>query len=267
MDGILSNLKIPKRFWQEAKLGSAILFSLSLLVFRASLGSIAISYNNQGFENFKNGRLDSAKQDFMRALKLNPEYMQATYNLGQVYESSQDIDNALTHYKIAAEAGSSRAYSTIGRLYNLKGDYPSAVLFLIKGKRLIEQPITKSKIDIDIDTRYAIFRNLGWARLKQARYFDAERYLQQAIQLIPDRGTAYCLLAQVLEGQQQQGKALIVWEKCRDYVAKLPPDQVAPEVDTWVGLAEQRLNSQSFQRNRNKFTHEGNAETGSRLPN
>jgi tetratricopeptide (TPR) repeat protein len=160
--GIFSSLKISENFWHEAKLISAIILSISLIYFRASLPSIAFFYNKRGFDSFSLGRVGDAKQDFIQAIRLNSNFMEASYNLGQTYERLQDSDNALTNYKNAAELGSVRAYSVIGRIYNLKKDYPLAVYFLLRGKSLLKGDLQKSSVDKDVDTEYAILRNLGW---------------------------------------------------------------------------------------------------------
>jgi tetratricopeptide (TPR) repeat protein len=243
VDGIFNNLKIPKHFWHETKLISAIILSISLIALRTSLPSIALFYNNRGFESFKIGRIDDAKQDFIQAIRLNPNFMEANYNLGQIYERLQDSDSALTKYKIAAELGSVRAYSVIGRLYNLKKDYPLAVYFLLKGKGLLEGSSKGSSIDRDIDTKYAILRNLGWARLEQERYSEAKTHLKDAIKLLPERVSAHCLMAQVLEKQKQKENAKLFWNNCLKYSSKLPIDGYSIELDNWIGLANQSLDS------------------------
>ena len=245
VDGIFNNLKIPKRFWHETKLISAIVLSISLIALRTSLPSIALFYNKRGFESFRIGRIDDAKQDFTQAIRLNPNFMEANYNLGQIYERLQDSDNALTKYKIAAELGSVKAYSVIGRLYNLKKDYPLAIYFLLRGKGLLEVSSKGSSIDKDVDTKYAILRNLGWARLEQERYSESQAYLKDAIKLLPERVSAHCLMAQVLEKQKQKGNAKPFWKDCLKYSSKLPIDGYSIELDSWIGLANQALDSKS----------------------
>lgn len=245
VDGIFDSLKIPQRFWHESKLICAMILSISLVTFRASLPSIALFYNKRGFESFSIGRIDDAKQDFIQAIRLNPNFMEANYNLGQIYERLQDSDNALTKYKIAAELGSVRAYSVIGRIYNLKKDYPLAVYFLLKGKGLLEGTSKGSSIDKDVDTKYAILRNLGWARLEQERYSEAQAYLKDAIKLLPERVSGHCLMAQVLEKQKQQVNAKPFWKDCLKYSSKLPIDGYSIELDAWVGLANQAPDSKA----------------------
>ncbi len=245
IDGIFSSFKIPKHSWHEVKLFSAIILSLALITFRTSLPSVAIFYNKRGFESFSNGRLDEAKQDFIQAIRLNPNYMEANYNLGQIYERLQDSDNALIKYKNAAELGSARAYSVIGRIYNQKKDYSLAVYFLLRGKNLLEGSPRGSTIDKDVDTRYAILRNLGWARLEQGRYLEAQVYLKDSIQLLPERVSAHCLMAQVLEKQKQKEKAKSFWKDCLKYSSEINIDVYSIELDSWIGLAKQALDSKA----------------------
>jgi tetratricopeptide (TPR) repeat protein len=240
--GIFGSLKIPESFWHEAKLISAIILSISLIYFRASLPSIALFYNKRGFESFSLGRISDAKKDFIQAIRLNPNFMEASYNLGQTYERLQDSDNALTNYKNAAELGSVRAYSVIGRIYNLKKDYSLAVYFLLRGKSLLKGDLQKSSVDKDVDTEYAILRNLGWARLEQERYSESKTYLEEAIKLIPDRASAHCLMAQVIEKKQSQKEsAKIFWRSCLKYSSKISIDGYSVELDTWTNLARKSL--------------------------
>ncbi|MEG4803070.1 hypothetical protein QUB63_24650 [Microcoleus sp. ARI1-B5] len=89
-----------------------------------------------------------------------------------------------------------------------------------------------------------MFKNLGWVRLEQGRYEEAQQTLQAAIGIaqnpktikyIDNPGAAHCLLAQVLD-KQKQASALEQWQKCCQLGSRLNPDE-----DTWLHLSHQNL--------------------------
>jgi len=223
---ILATLKVPAYFRQEARLILAILLLGGLAVLRLSLPDIAIWYNNHGLQNYNAGRLTSAQFDYLRAIKLNPDYLQAHYNLGSLYEDLQQIDNARAEYLAAVQGGLDAAYNNLARLYILEENYDAAVPLLKKGLLLTNDDAVK----------YDLHKNLGWARLGQTRYEEAHVELQAAIALAPGQAPAHCLLAQVLERQSDRAGTRAEWDTCLKFADALRPDE-----DTWIGLARQRL--------------------------
>jgi uncharacterized protein HemY len=87
--------------------------------------------------------------------------------------------------------------------------------------------------------KYALLKNLGWARLGQKRYGEANVHLQSAIALGGKSATAHCLLAQVLEAQSDLKGAQRQWETCRQSADVQNPDE-----DVWMGMAQQRLEAE-----------------------
>ena len=223
---ILASLNVPAHFKQEARLMLAILLLGGLAVLRLSLPDIAIWYNNDGLQNYNAGRLTSAQFDYLRAIKLNPDYLEAHYNLGLLYEDLQQIDRARGEYLSAVQGGLDAAHNNLARLYILEEDYNAAVPLLKRGLLLTNHDAVK----------YDLHKNLGWARLKQARYEEAHVELEAAIALAPDHAPAHCLLAQVLESQGNGVGAQVEWETCLKLADSLRPDE-----DTWIGMARQRL--------------------------
>jgi tetratricopeptide (TPR) repeat protein len=111
-------------------------------------------------------------------------------------------------------------------LYILEKDYIAAVDLLLKGLLLAEHDAEK----------YALHKNLGWARLGQGRYAEAKAELMAAIDLDKEQAPAYGLLAQALEALGEKEDALVAWENCLRYASSYRPDE-----DTWIGLARLRL--------------------------
>ena len=223
---MLVSLKIPTCFWHEVKLGLPVLLLAGLVRLRLSLPDIAIWYNDQGLQNYQAGQLTSAQFDYQRAIKLNPDYLQAHYNLGVLYEDLQQIDKARTEYLAAVQGGLDAAHNNLARLNILAENYSAAVPLLKKGLSLTK----------DDEVRYDLHKNLGWVRLQQERYEEAIIELQAAIALSGDKAPAHCLLAQVLEKQDDSAGAQREWESCLSLADPLRPDE-----DTWIGMARQRL--------------------------
>jgi tetratricopeptide (TPR) repeat protein len=229
LDRTLRAVRIPRRFRQVATVGLAIGLLLVLLGFRFSLPRIAVSYNNRGLRNYLAGRLDSAGFDYGRALSLNPDYVEAHYNLGLLYEDLQDFESARAEYQVAVQGGLDAAYNNLARLHILSQEYSPAVSLLLKGLDVAQGD----------DVKYDMLKNLGWARLGQGRYSEAEVHLRAAVEIDADEAPAHCLLAYALEGQGDDTSALAEWENCLRFADPRKPDE-----DVWIGSARERMDSE-----------------------
>ncbi|NES46181.1 tetratricopeptide repeat protein, partial [Moorena sp. SIO2C4] len=216
VEEILSGLGIKKYLWQEVKLGLSVVLLVSLIGFRGSLPLISDCFNKWGFDKYDNkGDWSSAQSNYERALSLNPDNAEAHYNLGRLYEDLQELDKARTQYRLAVEGGLDAAYNELVRLYIQDKNYSQAVSLLLKGLDTVPEAET--------GTQYALLKNLGWARLKQERYAEAETYLRDAIELdktfTRTPAAAHCLLAQVIENKPEKDpdNALAEWKICLRY--------------------------------------------------
>lgn len=231
---LLTHLNIPKHFWQEISCGLAFLLLVGLFNFHNSLPKIAVVYYQRGEKDYNASppRLGSAQANFERAIKLDPDNAKARYGLGNIYEDLQNLKRARAEYEIAIQGNFSRAYNNLARLYILEKKYSTAASLLLNGLDLVNNDEQPSKVE------YSLRKNLGWARLEQKRYAEAEVELQEAIQLDNEKAPAYCLLAQVLEGKgNETQKALKFWNNCKTYANP----STSPEEDTWLHLASQKL--------------------------
>jgi tetratricopeptide (TPR) repeat protein len=263
---ILIQLHIPKEFWQETSCGLSWLLMVSLLGINAALPSWALKVNQNGLENFDNKRVESAKADFERAIAMRPNYGEAYYNLGWLYEELNDLDKAKAQYEVAVQSDPQRfdsaityvkALNNLGRLYVLKKDYGTAVRLLSQGVERANAINLQGNVEAR-DDYYNLLKNLGWARLMQERYEEAEAKLTVAVKVNPDRSAAYCLLAQVLEAKvpkdspKDKAKVVGFWTKCASKAT--PSDLAKPEDDDWHGLANKRLSETVSSDNSNKDT-------------
>jgi tetratricopeptide (TPR) repeat protein len=248
----LIRLHIDKDFWQEISCGLSLLLMCSLFGVNYSLPNWAIAVNQSGIENYNNKRIESAKSDFERAIAMRPDYGEAHYNLGWLYEELNDLDKAKAQYELAVQGDPQKfdqgvnhlkALNNLGRLYILKKEYGAAVLFLSQGIQESEstKSMTLGENSSEGGVYYSLRKNMGWARLMQERYVEAEVELRSAIKLDPNRSSSYCLLAQVLEAKEPKNQAIALdfWTKCISVAT--PKDFSQSEGDDWIGLANKRL--------------------------
>ncbi|NEN94388.1 MAG: tetratricopeptide repeat protein, partial [Moorea sp. SIO3I7] len=205
-----------------------------------ALPLISETYNDQGRKNHDQGELGTAEENYLRAIALNPDNVDAHYNLGNLYEDLQQFDKARTEYLLAVKGDVPEAYNNLARLLIKKKEYPQAVALLNKG--LLEA----QKQDSFPEVKYNLFKNLGWAKFQQGSDLDteAEQALKAATGIasnpdvakyLSNRGSAYCLLAQVLQRQKNPG-AIQQWQQCCQLASTLNPDE-----DTWLNLAHKNL--------------------------
>ena len=101
----------------------------------------------------------------------------------------------------------------------------------------------------DLETKYSLFKNLGWARLQQGMYEEALETLRlasgiaenpNAEKYIPNPGATHCLLAQTLE-KLKQPTTVEEWQKCSQLSSTLNADE-----DAWLHLAKERLSKEKL---------------------
>jgi len=237
-DKLLTQLKIPTYLREEAMAVSTLLMSVFLIFFWLSLPDISQIYNRLGLENYRVRKLGTAEQEYLRAIALDENNVDAHYNLGNLYEDRQNFKKAEEHYKIAVGGDVPEAYNNLSRLYIQKQKYPQAVALLTQGLALASEQQSFP------DVRYNLLKNMGWIRFKQGRYAEAEQTLKAAIgiaenpetaQYIANHASAHCVLAQVLD-QQKQSTALVHWQECCQGGSRFNSDE-----DTWLHLAHQQL--------------------------
>ncbi|MBI5903092.1 MAG: tetratricopeptide repeat protein [Deltaproteobacteria bacterium] len=80
---------------------------------------VALLHNNMGFEHLMNGRLGEAEAEFAAALRLDPKYEKAYFNLGLVYMKARDWERAGRYLETALGIKSYYAdtYTNLGIVY------------------------------------------------------------------------------------------------------------------------------------------------------
>ena len=235
--------------WAKLKFFLALALATGLFLFHSlGLPRIAAIYNQQGQDHYKTGDWASAQTNFQQALNLMPDYPEAQFRMGVMYEEFQQFDSARSEYMRAMQAGYLPAYNNLARLY-LRQDNPNEAVTLLR--MALSSPTLS---DQEPELQYALYKNLGQARLDQGRLPEAETALLEAItigaSLDPPRPDAYCLLAQVIEAQEADPNAMPspspsggvpplptateAWTQCLQLANR-------PEYDAWEGMARQAL--------------------------
>ncbi|NEO41913.1 MAG: tetratricopeptide repeat protein [Moorea sp. SIOASIH] len=270
---LLISWKVPKFLHAETKFLSTIALLLGLLGFWYSLPRISGIYDRRGFDHYKAGELSSAEANYQRAIALDPDNANAHYKLAVVYEDWLQLKKSKQEYQLAVSGKIPRAYNNLARLYILEKDYPKAANLLVEGLKLT------TKQSVYPQDKYNLYKNLGWVRFKQNRDYEAKIALDKAINIakdpdvakyLPNRASASCILAQVLERQEKPeapNKSLKQWEHCRNLIIGNPriskPNKLLdltndlgignpwiPEEDTWLHLANQRIQKAQQQKQR-----------------
>ena len=233
IDRVLPRLGVQRGREQGARLALALAALLLSFGLSRLLPLAALYYNNRGMGEMAQGALTRSVASFQRAISVAPDLSVAHYNLASAYEESLEYDAAIKEYMVSIQGRPDLyfAYNNLARLYLLrKGDAVSALELLQKA--LAIEPV-------DADTRYSLLKNQGWAHLGLNLPRQAEADLRQALAIHPDRGAAYCLLAQA---QEIQGTAaLSSWELCAAY------NSDADVEAEWDARAQERLSKGASQ--------------------
>lgn len=159
-------------------------------------GPSAAGYNNLGNVLAKQGRADEAKESYLQALKIDPNYAVPHYNLGNLSARRGQVEEATHHYREALriEPVYAEAHNNLGNVLADRGDFTEAIQHLHSALKL--NP-----------TQAETHFSLGTALGRQGRLGEAIGYYEQAIRLKPNYAEAYHNLGLVLAAQSRFDKA------------------------------------------------------------
>ncbi|MDZ8264023.1 protein kinase domain-containing protein [Nostoc sp. ChiQUE01b] len=207
----ISNLQLAKKYYQ-----------LAIKYNERDLGA----YNSLAIVCRQLRELNCAIDAYKQILKFKPDW-EVYYRLGSFYDDEGKEELAQQQYQIAIKLNNNAvvAINNLSRLKNLKEDYNQAAQLALEG-------LSKTK---DPKIQATLYKNLGWARLMQRKYNEAEKYLQKAIDLDNERIDAVCLLSQTQEVLGKINETKLWWEACM--IAK----SNIPEVYIWRQQLVDRL--------------------------
>ncbi|MGL5061516.1 MAG: protein kinase domain-containing protein [Microcoleus sp.] len=214
--------------YRLAGVGVCVSLLLGIMAFKLFAPRWAVALNNRAADRYEANKFDEAQFYLNLALFLNPNLGEAHYIQGTIFDDTQQVRSARNSYEKALEKVPEKALNNLARLDILEKRYATAIPRLEKGLQLVKQ----------VDVKSALHKNLGWALLEMGDYQQAQKHLNEAIALDPDRAAAYCLLGQVREVQKDSSGALTALQSCLRYA---PNEKYQPELEKWLIQARQRL--------------------------
>ncbi|MFT7519058.1 MAG: tetratricopeptide (TPR) repeat protein, partial [Kiritimatiellia bacterium] len=181
---------------------------------------------SEGEAAYQLGELNRAEDAFLKARSLAPSRTTVSIELGEVYETTNDLQKAKALYQRGIASGDPWAFNNLGRIELYQGDSVYAETLLRLGlHRVAGDEDVPGGLHDDIENlRYQLNRNLGWALMNQGREHEALSILREA-QALDDSfsegqagaGMASCLLVVVAEQLREEALRQSSWVICRDH--------------------------------------------------
>ena len=168
--------------------------------------SLSITQSTTAFESFirayieeatNTGRREAVIGLFKRAIREDPNFWEAYYNLGIVYYNTNRYNQALEQFNKVIEA-----------LPNFDKPYYGRGLIYEQENRLDEAIADFKKVTEFNPNDYKPFYYLGKLSVKNGNYAEAEKYLNQAKEINPDYAPTYYELGNIEYNQDNYRKAI-----------------------------------------------------------
>ncbi|MBT8363715.1 MAG: tetratricopeptide repeat protein [Deltaproteobacteria bacterium] len=153
-------------------------------------------YSNLGIALTNKERYDEALRNFLKAIQIKPNFVQAQYNLGILYDKLDETNKAIEHYRIAVKINPNyeKAHNNLG-------------VALLKQDKT-DEAIESFRMALQLDPSFAIAHiNLGAALSKQDKLGAAVVHFNNALQISSDLPEAQYRLGAALlkQGRTEQG--------------------------------------------------------------
>ena len=168
-----------------------------------------LAYFQLGVLERKQGNSKAAIEYLQKVLEIKPDHDKTWFTLGTAYESDGNTNEAISHYNKAVEInpGYSKAYGNLGKLYTEKEDYKSAEDVL--------------KTVTQIDPNYADgFMRLGILHIEQEQYKFAAENLVMSTSLDDKDYFKYFNLASAYNRLKKYNEAVVAAQSCVDLKKK-----------------------------------------------
>jgi tetratricopeptide (TPR) repeat protein len=153
-------------------------------------------YTNLGKALLHKKRFDEALDNLLKAIQIDPNYIEARLNLGFVYETNGDTDKAIEQYRKAIQINPSfaKAYNNLG-VSLLKQDKTDEAIQNIQKALQLDPGLA------------AAYMNMGTALAEQNKFEAAIEYYNKALQINPNIARVQFLLGDALlkQGRADQG--------------------------------------------------------------
>jgi Tfp pilus assembly protein PilF len=160
----------------------------------------AQALTDEGIKLFDDGKYDEAIAKYKEAIKVDPKYSNAYYEIGYTLFNNDRPLEAIpyleTTIKLHPNAGG--AYDLLGSIYDDDKQSAKAIEYYLKG--------------ISVDPAYQrLYYNLGLTYYRKKEYTLAEEKLIKAIQLQPKHASSHNIYSYIMYDQGKKGKALLGW--------------------------------------------------------
>lgn len=165
----------------------------------------SVAYNNRGAAQSRIGNYRQAITDFEAAIKINPSYSEASYNIGTLYRESGYNRKAIDFLNMAINYNPryAKAYNNRGNAYRSMGNYQAAILDYDRA--------------IEINSKDAIaYNNRGASHQAIGNYQQSVKNYFMATELNPDYAEAYYNLGSVYIQLKKVEQARISYQKAAD---------------------------------------------------
>lgn len=184
----------------------------------------ALFYNSLGNEQHTLGRLDEASASYRQAAAIKPDYAEANFNLGVVFQMQGRLEEAGKSYRQALK---------------IKPDYAGACLNLgivLKEQGRLGEAVDSYRHALAINPDYAeAHANLGSVLKEQGRLDEAVASCQQALRIQPHLAEAHYNLGIARQAKGLLGGAIESYQQ----VLGIKPDYLAAHFN--LGIAYQAL--------------------------
>lgn len=201
----------------------------------------------EALDALRAGRLDSAKELFLKVTHAAPHFSEAYYNLGVIFDLQKNTDEAIRYYSEALKHNPKHAecLTNLGAAHSNAGRHAIAVPFFNRAiqnnpnllqprlnlgitYRNMEQPARalealKGALTVDPQNPYVLYL-AGCAAQESGFHTDAERFLQAALAAKPDYTDALIILVDVLLDLEDPARAV---ESLESFIRRNPNNETA----------------------------------------
>jgi len=166
---------------------------------------------NLALKSHQNNILNDAQDYYYKVLKIDPNNLQAHYNLGLIFNKLEEYQKAINHYEKVIKINPKLAmtYNNLGVIFYELEKYHNAISYLEKG--------------ISIDPYYAdAYNNLGLIFDKLEEYQKAVNHYEKAIEINPNHLLAHYNLGITFKNLKEFERS----KSCYEKVLQIDPNNI-----------------------------------------